>query len=58
MSEQSTVYADVQVTEPSVPPPPPPDIPALKTEGAAPSTNTIVYDTRKPTLLLTVQKTF
>lgn len=25
MSEQSTVDADVQVTEPSVPPPPPPD---------------------------------
>lgn len=26
MSEQSTVDADVQVTEPSVPPPPPPDV--------------------------------
>ena len=30
----------------------------VKTEGAAPSTNTIVYDTRKPTMLFTVQKTF
>ncbi len=30
----------------------------VKTEGAAPTTNTVVYDTRKPTLLFTVQKTF
>lgn len=29
MSEQSTVDADVQVTEPSVPPPPPPDVAGL-----------------------------